>query len=117
MCPSLDSLFPQAEQLQTAADDPGGAAADSALVDQLSDAVRSAVATTEQVSNRTVDSGADSLAALMGARKNAGVSESAKQNVIEATSSLLTATVGISEGAASREQVTSPSPDVCRYTM
>ena len=101
-------LADAATTLQTAAEDPGGAAADSALVDQLSSALKSAVATTDQVSNRSVDSGADSLAALMGARKDEGVSDSAKQNVIEATSSLLTATVGIgAEDAASREQVTS----------
>ena len=67
--------------------------ADSTLVDQLSYAVKSAVAATSELSNVSADSGTDSLLALMRSRKAAGVSEGSKQNIIEATSSLLTGTL------------------------
>ena len=70
----------------------GGKAADSTLVDQLSSVLKSTVTTTGALSNATIDSSAGSLAALMAARRDEGVSEASRQNVIEATSSLLSAT-------------------------
>ena len=100
----VTSLLAEAGTALLAAADANDEATDSALVDQLSSALVSAVAATDQLSNKTVESGADSLAALMGARKDEGVSEASKQSVIDATSSLLTATVGFSESAASQKE-------------
>ena len=69
-----------------------GVAADSKLVDQLTGAVTSAVAATAQVTNVTADKGAETLAALLAARREDGVSTATKGNMIKALSSLLEAT-------------------------
>jgi hypothetical protein len=69
-----------------------GTAADPTLVDQLSSALKSAVATTAELSNVSVDQGADSLLSLMQSRRAAGVSDGSKQSIIDATSSLLRGT-------------------------